>query len=104
MTPSPLCGGGDKKLESRPMRFTRFISNYVENNPGGAVWVAVVGVLLLLAALPLLVSLLPVRKVPLRYNLRNLQVRWKTTLVTALAFTLVTALMTVMLAFVTGMQ
>lgn len=47
---------------------------------------------------------LPVNKVPLRYNLRNLQNRWKTTLVTALAFTLVTALLTVMLAFVQGMD
>src|SRR6266545_500234 len=34
------------------------------------------------------VSLLPVPKVPLGYNLRNLTVRWKTTLITALAFTL----------------
>jgi len=49
-------------------------------------------------------SFLPVRKVPLRYNLRNLQVRWKTTLVTALAFTLVTALLVIMLAFVHGMD
>ena len=42
-------------------------------------------------------------KVPVRYNVRNLQVRWRTTLVTALAFTLVIALLTVMLAFVNGM-
>lgn len=42
-------------------------------------------------------------RVPLRYNIRNLVVRWKTTLTTALAFTLVVALMTVMLAFVNGM-
>jgi putative ABC transport system permease protein len=53
---------------------------------------------LLLAAL---LSLLG--KVPVIYNLRNLQVRWRTTLVTALAFTLVIALLTVMLAFVNGM-
>ena len=44
------------------------------------------------------------KAVPLRYNFRNLQVRWKTTLVTALAFPLVTALLTVMLAFVRGMD
>src|SRR5579883_445068 len=43
-------------------------------------------------------------RVPLRYNLRNLLVRWRTTLMTALAFTLVVSLMTVMLAFVNGMQ
>lgn len=46
----------------------------------------------------------PGPKVPFRYNLRNLQVRWKTSLVTALAFTLVVALLTVMLAFVKGMD
>ncbi len=44
-----------------------------------------------------------VGKVPLSYNVRNLMVRWKTTIMTALAFTLVVSLMTVMLAFVNGM-
>ena len=47
--------------------------------------------------------LLAVGRVPLKYNLRNLIVRWPTTLLTALAFTLVIALLTVMLAFVNGM-
>lgn len=42
-------------------------------------------------------------KVPLKYNVRNLVVRWPTTLLTGLAFTLVVGLMTVMLAFVNGM-
>ena len=42
-------------------------------------------------------------KIPLGYNLRNLAVRWRTTLLTALAFTLVVALMIVMLAFINGM-
>src|SRR5437870_3766718 len=42
-------------------------------------------------------------RVPLGYNVRNLMVRWRTTLLTALAFTLVVGLMTVMLAFVNGM-
>src|SRR5438045_2016066 len=51
----------------------------------------------------LLLGLAVLGKVPLRYNVRNLLVRWKTTLMTALAFTLVVALMTVMLAFVNGM-
>jgi putative ABC transport system permease protein len=54
-------------------------------------------VLLLLQAVGL------VRRVPFSYNFRNLFVRWRTTLLTALAFTLVVALMTVMLAFVNGM-
>jgi len=47
--------------------------------------------------------LLAIGKVPLTYNLRNLTVRWKTTVMTALAFTLVVSLLTVMLAFVNGM-
>jgi ABC-type antimicrobial peptide transport system permease subunit len=42
-------------------------------------------------------------RVPLQYNVRNLLVRWRITILTALAFTLVIALMTVMLAFVNGM-
>src|SRR5919109_616113 len=59
----------------------------------------VVGALLL----PLVVLIL-LGKIPLAYNLRNLVVRWRTTLMTALAFTLVVALLTVMLAFVNGMN
>jgi ABC-type lipoprotein release transport system permease subunit len=57
------------------------------------------------AALALLLyGTLPyVKRVPLSYNLRNLQVRWLTTLVTGLAFTSVIGLLVVMLAFVQGM-
>jgi ABC-type lipoprotein release transport system permease subunit len=51
----------------------------------------------------LVVVLAVVGKVPLKYNVRNLIVRWRTTVLAALAFTLVVALMTVMLAFVNGM-
>src|SRR5262245_1088375 len=43
------------------------------------------------------------RRVPFSYNVRNLVVRWRVTLLTALAFTMVVGLMTVMLAFVNGM-
>ncbi len=50
------------------------------------------------------VAVAPIPKVPLNYNLRNLTLRWKTTVMTALAFTLVTALLTVLLAFVNGMN
>jgi hypothetical protein len=50
-----------------------------------------------------MVLLFLIGKVPLHYNLRNLTVRWKTTVMTALAFTLVVSLLTVMLAFVNGM-
>jgi hypothetical protein len=53
------------------------------------------GVVLLLAA---------INRVPLKYTLRNLTVRWKTTALTALAFTLVIGVLVVMLAFVNGMQ
>lgn len=58
---------------------------------------------LLLAASLALALLLSVGRVPLRYNLRNLLVRWRITVLTALAFTVVIGLMTVMLAFVNGM-
>lgn len=56
------------------------------------------------AAAGLVLVLLAVNRVPLQYTLRNLTVRWKTTLLTALAFTLVISLLVVMLAFVNGMQ
>ncbi|MGO9112790.1 MAG: ABC transporter permease [Thermoguttaceae bacterium] len=52
----------------------------------------------------LVLLLLAVNRVPLSYTLRNLSLRWRTTLMTALAFTLVIGLMVVMLAFTTGMQ
>lgn len=42
--------------------------------------------------------------IPLRYNSRNLFVRWKTTLMTASGFTLVVAALVVMLAFISGIQ
>lgn len=41
-------------------------------------------------------------RVPIAYNLRNLLVRWKTTVLTALAFTVVVTLLIVMHAFATG--
>ena len=41
----------------------------------------------LAAAVILLLALFLLGKVPLSYNLRNLTVRWKTTVMTALAFT-----------------
>ncbi len=42
--------------------------------------------------------------IPLSYNLRNLRVRWKTTLMTASGFTLVVAALVVMLAFINGIE
>ena len=42
--------------------------------------------------------------IPISYNIRNLVVRWKTTLLTAIGFTLVVALLVVMLAFVQGLN
>lgn len=52
----------------------------------------------------ILLLLLGIGKIPLSYNIRNLTVRWKTTLMTALAFTAVIGLLTVMMAFVHGMR
>src|SRR5687768_10524550 len=57
----------------------------------------------LVIGLAIALALAIIGKVPVRYNVRNLSVRWRTTLMTALAFTLVIALNTVMLAFVNGM-
>jgi ABC-type lipoprotein release transport system permease subunit len=52
----------------------------------------------------LLLALALFAKVPLVYNLRNLTLRWRTTVLTAAAFTLVIGLLVVMLAFVNGMN
>jgi ABC-type lipoprotein release transport system permease subunit len=51
----------------------------------------------------LLFGLFVLIRIPLTYNVQNLTVRWKTTLMTALAFTLVVSLLTGMLSFVNGM-
>src|SRR6516162_9641365 len=61
----------------------------------------VIGPFLIFLILLQVVGLAP--RVPLGYNIRNLTVRWRTTALTALAFTLVVGLMTVMLAWVNGM-
>ncbi len=58
----------------------------------------------LAVAAVVLALLVIVGKIPLSYNARNLVVRWRTTVLTALAFTLVISLQTVMLGFVTGMD
>lgn len=42
--------------------------------------------------------------IPIQYNIRNLTVRWLTSLLTVFAFVIVVSLVTVMLAFVNGMQ
>lgn len=48
--------------------------------------------------------IVPLRRVPAAYNVRNLRVRWLTTLLTSAAVTLVVALLIFMLAFVNGMN
>ena len=58
----------------------------------------------LLGAIALMVVLAIAAKVPIGYSFRNLRVRWLTTLMTALAFTLVVSLLVVMMAFVNGMN
>lgn len=60
--------------------------------------------ILLVTAAAIVLGLMLVGKVPMRYTIRNVTVRWKTTFLTALAFTLVISLLTVMLAFVNGMR
>jgi ABC-type antimicrobial peptide transport system permease subunit len=67
----------------------------------GLVVVVVVSLVVCFAAVAY--RLAPGPAVPLSYNLRNLLVRWKNTLVTAAAFTVVIWLLVVMLAFVAGM-
>ncbi len=66
-----------------------------------AVLIVALGVLLALVFVLQLFGVL--RRVPFNYNLRNLFVRWPTTLLTALAFTMVVSLLIVMLAFVNGL-
>lgn len=71
---------------------------------GIAVLALIVLLSVLASVLAIIVSILPITKVPFRYNLRNLQSRWKTSIVTALAFTLVIALVVFMLAWVKGID
>jgi putative ABC transport system permease protein len=80
--------------------FRNPLLNWLAEHPGAIGWM----LFTLFLALPIFLYLLPIRKVPLRYNLRNLQARWTTTLVTALVFTAVTGLLITMLAFVKGME
>jgi putative ABC transport system permease protein len=54
-------------------------------------------------ALVVLAALFLSVQIPVQYLVRNLTVRWRTTLMTALAFVLVISLLTVMMAFVNGM-
>ena len=73
---------------------------------GTVFWIIAGGIGFVAFGIPLIVAvlmLLGVARVPLAYNVRNLVTRWRTTLLTMLAFTLVVGLMTVMLAFVNGM-
>jgi putative ABC transport system permease protein len=51
-----------------------------------------------------IVVLMFVGNVPIKYNLRNVSVRWKTNAMTALAFTAVVGLLTFLLAFVNSMN
>lgn len=78
----------------------RFLSTLIESGTSKVSTVF----LFVAAAVMLLLLLLAISKVPLSYTVRNLTVRWRTTLLTASAFTAVVALLVVMLAFVNGMQ
>src|SRR5438874_83494 len=52
----------------------------------------------LFVALLVVVVLMAITRVPISYNVRNLVARWKTTLLTAVAFALVVGLLTAMIA------
>jgi putative ABC transport system permease protein len=69
----------------------------------GAAMAIVVVVSLIVSVAAVVYRLIPGPNVPLAYNFRNMLVRWKNTIVTAAAFTLVVGLLVVMLAFVAGM-
>jgi putative ABC transport system permease protein len=60
--------------------------------------------ILLAVSFAVVLVLLLINRVPLSYTLRNITVRWITTLLTVLAFVIVIGLMVVMLAFTTGMK
>lgn len=70
--------------------------------------IAILLLIVLISALAslaaVLVAILPISKVPFRYNLRNLQARWKTSVLTAVAFTVVIFLVVFMLAWVKGLD
>ena len=51
-----------------------------------------------------LLLLFAIGKIPLGYNVRNIVVRWRISVLTGLAFTVVVGLLTVMLAFLNGLN
>jgi putative ABC transport system permease protein len=57
-----------------------------------------------LAAIVLTLLLVWAAKIPLIYNLRNLQLRYRTTLLTAVAFTMVIGVLTFMMGFINGLR
>jgi ABC-type lipoprotein release transport system permease subunit len=60
--------------------------------------------ILFVVSIAFVLLLLLVNRVPLKYTLRNLTVRWITSALTLIAFVIVVGLMVVMLAFTTGMK
>src|SRR5262245_32189170 len=65
---------------------------------------ALIGGSLLTALIVLIIQLLPITKVPLGYNWRNITVRWVTTLMVTAGFALVIFILVVNLAFVEGLN
>lgn len=57
-----------------------------------------------LVAIILTLLLVWAAKIPLIYNLRNLQLRYRTTLLTAVAFTMVIGVLTFMMGFINGLR
>src|SRR5437868_52946 len=59
---------------------------------------------IVVVALLAVFAFLPVKRVPVSYNYRNLVVRWITTLLTGFGFMVVVGLLVVLLAFVQGLK
>jgi ABC-type antimicrobial peptide transport system permease subunit len=70
----------------------------------GIALAALIGGSLLTALVVLIIQLLPITKVPLGYNWRNITVRWVTTLMVTAGFALVIFILVVNLAFVEGLN
>jgi putative ABC transport system permease protein len=105
--PSVMLGKTERerqaKLAAMPEPTRAFFATPLyEKLPPAAVayWPVVVVVIYLLD----IALLLAIGKVPLRYNLRNLRVRWLTNAMTLVAFTFVVGLLVMLLAFVSGMN
>lgn len=105
--PSSFMGKSDKQREEvlagipEPTRTFLRTPLYEKLPPAAVAYWPLVFFLVYLLDIGLLLA---IGKVPLRYNLRNLRVRWLTNAMTLVAFTFVVGLLVMLLAFVCGMN